>query len=71
VLKRKRPRPELNFLDRLFWTTLRQLWARWTDVLVLVKPDTVLGWHRAGFQFYWRWRSRSRGGRPQIAEEIR
>jgi putative transposase len=50
---------------------LRQLWARWTDVMVLVKPDTVLGWHRAGFQFYWRWRSRSRGGRPQIAEEIR
>jgi len=57
--------------DRLFWTTLRKLWSRWSDVLVLVKPNTVVGWHRAGFQFYWRWRSRPRGGRTQIKEEIR
>jgi putative transposase len=71
VLKRKRPRPELNSLDRLFWTTLRQCWSRWTDVLVIVKPDTVIGWHRAGFRLYWRWRSRPRGGRPKITEEIR
>ena len=71
VLKRKRPRPKLNSWDRRFWTTLRQLWSRWTEVLLLVKPDTVVGWHRAGFQFYWRWRSRPRGGRPQITEEMR
>ena len=71
VLKRKRPRPKLNSWDRLFWTTLRQCWSRWTDVLVLVKPDTVVGWHRAGFRLYWRWRSRPRGGRPKITEEIR
>jgi hypothetical protein len=38
VLKRKRPRPVLNSLDRLFWTTLRRLWSRWTEVLVIVKP---------------------------------
>ena len=49
VLKRKRPRPKLNSWDRLFWTTLRQCWSRWSDVVVLVKPDTVVGWHRAGF----------------------
>jgi putative transposase len=48
VLKRKQPRPRLNYWDRVFWTTLRQCWSRWTDVLVLVKPDTVVGWHRAG-----------------------
>src|SRR6476660_5310243 len=47
VLKRKRPRPRLNSWDRLFWTTLRQCWSRWPDVQVLVKPDTVVGWHRA------------------------
>jgi len=45
--------------------------VRWTEVLVLVKPDTVIGWHRAGFRLYWRWRSRPRGGRPKITEEIR
>jgi putative transposase len=71
VLKRKRPRPKLNSWDRLFWTILRQCWSRWTDVLVLVKPDTVVGWHRAGFRLYWRWRSRPLGGRPKITEEIR
>ena len=71
VLKRKRPRPSLNRLDRLFWTTLRNIWPRWSDVLVIVKPETVVGWHRAGFRLYWRWRSRPRGGRPKVSEEIR
>ena len=59
VLKRKRLRPTLNSVDRLFWTALRQCWSRWTEVLVLVKPDTVISWHRAGFRLYWRWRSLS------------
>ena len=71
VLKRKRPRPRLNRWDRLFWTALRQCWSRWTDVLVLVKPETVVDWRRAGFRLYWRWRSRPLGGRPNITEEIR
>ena len=62
VLKRKRPRPILNRLDRLFWTTLHACWPRWADVLVIVKPQTVISWHRAGFRLYWRWRSRPRRG---------
>src|SRR6476646_6775073 len=71
VLKRKRPRPGLNCLDRLFWTTLCRYWSRWKDVLIIVMPDTVTGWHRAGFRRYWRWRSRPRGGRATITDEIR
>ena len=71
VLKRKRPRPTLNCRDRLFWTTLRRCWSRWSEVLVIVKPETVVGWHRTGFRFYWRWRSRARGGRPRITDEVR
>ena len=51
VLKRQRPRPTLNSLDRLFWTTLRRMWPPWRDALVIVKPETVIGWHRAGFRF--------------------
>jgi putative transposase len=70
-LKRKRPRPVLNRLDRLFWTILRRFWDRWSDVLVIVKPETVIGWHRAGFRLYWRWRSRPGSGRPKVGEEIR
>ena len=68
ALKRKRPRPKLNFWDRIFWTALRECWPRWKDVLILVKPDTVVGCHRAGFRLYWRWRSRPLGGRPKISE---
>lgn len=71
VLKRKRPRPPWNSLDRLFWTFLRCSWSRWKDVLVIVKPETVIGWHRAGFRLSWRWRSRPQGGRPKITDEIR
>jgi putative transposase len=71
VLKRKRPRPNLNRLDRLFWTSLRRCWLRWAEVLVIVKPETVIGWHRAGFRLYWRWRSRPRSGRPKVTAEIR
>ena len=66
MLKRKRPRPVWNSLDRLFWTTLRHLWSRWSDVLVIVKPETVTSWHRAGFRLYWRWRSRQRGGPERL-----
>ena len=71
VLKRKRPRPVLTRMDRFFWTALRQFWPQWSDVLAIVKPETVVGWHRAGFRLYWRWRSRPRGGRPKISEEFR
>ena len=69
VFKRKRPRPPLRSLDRLFWTLVRRRWSRWADVLIIVKPDTVVGWHRSGFRLYWRWRSRPCGGGPQIATE--
>jgi transposase InsO family protein len=62
VLKRQRPRPRLNRGDRLFWVALRRFWSRWMDALIVVKPETVLSWHRAGFRFFWRLRSRG-GGR--------
>ena len=52
VLKRKRPRPRLNQFDRLFWIMLRCVWSRWAEVLVAVKPETVVGWHRAGFRLF-------------------
>jgi len=69
VLKRNRPRPRLNRWDRFSWTALRRVWPCCSDILVIVKPETVIGWHRAGFRLYWRWRSRPQGGRPKITDE--
>ena len=71
VLKRKRPRTRLNPWDRVFWAALRQIWSRWREVLVVVEPETVVGWHRAGFRLFWKWRSRARDGRPKTTAEIR
>ena len=49
VLKRKHPRPRLRVEDRIFWILLRRLWPAWSNVLVIVKPETVAAWHRTGF----------------------
>jgi putative transposase len=72
VLHRSSSRPRLRHRDRLFWIALSQLWRDWRTILVIVKPETVVKWHRQGFKCYWRWKSRSRPvGRPRIDQEIR
>jgi putative transposase len=72
VLKRKHPRPRMSMWDQVFWVFLRRVWSRWAEVLVVVKPETVVRWHRAGFRLYWRWLSRRKEvGRPRIGSEIR
>ncbi|MCZ6858793.1 MAG: hypothetical protein O7I42_00685 [Alphaproteobacteria bacterium] len=50
VLNRERPRPRLHPLDRVFWVFLSRLWPHWKDALVIVKSETVIGWHRQGFR---------------------
>jgi hypothetical protein len=69
VLRRQRPgRPRLFTIDRLLWVWLYRLWPRCLDTMMLVKPATVIQWHRQGFRLYWRWRSRS--GRPSVDREV-
>jgi len=70
VFKRKQPRPRLNPLDRLLWVELRRWYLGWVDALILVKPETVVSWHRAGFRLFWRWKSRP-AGRPKVSTEVR
>jgi hypothetical protein len=71
VLRRQRPgRLQLSSLDRLLWVWLYRIWPQVIDAMVLVKPATVVQWHRKGLRLYWRWRSR-RPGRPKISTEIR
>ena len=62
-------RPRLRPIDRAFWIVLSRVWSRWQDVVAIVKPATVVGWHRRGFARFWAYRSR-RAGRPPLAPEV-
>ena len=64
-------RLRLRVFDRLFWVWLSRLWSGWQSVLLIVKPETVISWHRKGFRLYWAWKSRHRQGRPNVSTEIR
>ena len=72
VLRRSVSRPRLRRRDRILWAWLSRIWKDWRSSLVIVKPDTVVSWHRQGFRLYWRWKSRHRGdGRPAVPREVR
>jgi hypothetical protein len=73
VLHRVGPkRPRLTVADRALWSYLARWWSGWQQSLVLVRPATVLRWHRHGFRLFWTWRSRCRrAGRPGVPREIR
>ena len=67
VLRRKvRGRVQLTNNDRWFLVQLYRWFPSTLQVLAIIRPETLVRWHRAGFRGYWRWRSRARGGRPQI-----
>src|SRR5215813_11560346 len=71
VWKARQPRPRLTQVDRIFWVLLSRLWANWRHSLQVVRPETVVGWHRQGFRRYWTWKSRRRPGRPVISTDVR
>src|SRR2546426_1788365 len=70
VWKARQPRPRLTESDRIFWVLLSRVWTSWQHSLHVVRPETVVGWHREGFRRYWAWKSRRRG-RPRIRAELR
>jgi putative transposase len=72
IFKRRHPRPSLRPTDRLFWVWLSKIWTGWREALIIVKPETVIAWHRQAFRFYWRWLSRRKSiGRPRVSAEVR
>ena len=73
VLRRStKKRPKLTMADRLFWAWLSGLWAGWRSALVIVKPETVIAWHRKGFRLFWTWKVRhGRTGRPALSCQVR
>ena len=67
VLQRSlKTRPKITTMDRLFWTSLSRIWRDWRSALVIVKPETVVAWHRMGFRLFWAWKVRrgQAGTRP-------
>ncbi len=69
VLKREKPRPKLRRIDRIFWVFLSRIFRDWKSNLLIVQPTTVIRWHRQGFKFYWRWKSK-KPGRPKINPDV-
>jgi len=72
VLKRSTHRPKLRFEDRLLWIWLLRLWTQWRSALVIVKPVTVIAWHRKDFRLFWTWKCRhGKSGRLGIPKDVR
>jgi putative transposase len=65
-------RPDLTSADRLLWVWLYKVWNDWRSCLVIVKPETVIAWHRKGFRLFWTWKVRhGQPGRPAVAKDVR
>jgi len=73
VLQQHAPRHklQLRWIDRALFTWLYRRCPRILDAIKIVRPETIVSWHRKGIAAYWRWKSRPRGGRPRIAKEVR
>jgi hypothetical protein len=72
VLQRSVKRPRLTATDRLLWAWLSEIWAERRSTLVIVKPETVIAWHRKGFRLFWTWKIRhGQPGRPPASKETR
>jgi hypothetical protein len=72
VLQLRTPRRlYLTWIDRALFVWLYRGFPRILDAITIVRPETIVRWHRKGFRAFWRWRSRPLGGRPQIDKEVR
>src|SRR4029077_1372817 len=73
IMLRRRVRGRVQFTngDRLFLVQLYRWFPSVLKVITIIRPETLVRWHRAGFRQYWRWKSRSLGGRPKIAADLR
>src|ERR1700732_4972493 len=72
VLHRSVKKPKLTPLNRLLWDWLCGVWADWRSALIVVKPETVVAWHRKGFRLFWTWKVRhGTAGRPSRPKDLR
>ena len=70
IYQRTDPKLKIKRTDRMFFSLIMDLLSNWKERLFIVKPETVIKWHRTAFKFYWRWKSKPKGGRPSISREL-
>ena len=68
ILTRTSRKPRLRHFDRLFFSTMTTVFDSWKETLLVIKPETVIRWHRQSFRLFWRWKSRHKKGRPKIPQ---
>ena len=70
IYQRTDPKLKIKRTDRIFFCLIMDWLSNWKERLFLVKPETVIYWHRTAFKFYWRWKSKPKGGRPKVSREV-
>src|SRR5664280_350302 len=70
IYQRTDPKLKTHRIDRMFFSLIMDLFSNWKARMFIVKPETVIKWHRTAFKFYWRWKSQYKGGRPKVSREV-
>jgi transposase InsO family protein len=70
IYQRTDPKLKIKRTDRIFFSLMMDWLFNWKERMFIVKPDTVIKWHRTAFKLYWRWKSRPKGGRPKVSREV-
>src|ERR1035437_2038189 len=70
IYKRTDPKLKISRIDRMFFSLVMDWLSNWKERLFIVKPETVIKWHRTAFRYYWRWKSQHKGGRPKVSREV-
>ena len=70
IYQRTDPKLNIKRTDRMFFILIMDWLSNWKERMFIVKPDTVIKWHRTAFKFYWRWKSQHKGGRPKVFKEV-
>src|ERR1035438_10218663 len=70
IYQRTDPKLKISRIDRMFFSLMMDWLSNWKERLFIVKPETVIKWHRTAFRIFWRWKSQYKGGRPKISREL-
>jgi putative transposase len=70
IYQRSDPKLKIRRTDRMFFSLMMDWLSNWKERIFIVKPDTIIKWHRTAFRIFWRWKSQHKGGRPKISKEV-